>query len=334
MKPLQNEIMLGGFIVAAGGLLAYMAIAVGGFNMAHGIHVIAEFDSAAGLVKDATVAIAGVEVGHVESLSVDGNRALVRIFIKSDTNAREDVVAAIRAKSLLGEKFVALVPVSQSAPMLKSGDVITHTRSAVEPDELMAALAPILKRVNPDEVADIIHEVAKTVDEHPGSLGRILAKAEHISGQVDNLLAKNRRNIDSTLANAASLTQQGRDFLKSNRPGVERAIAHVDHLSGVLDGQTPRLTHIAANVDSITSDIKAKAPHLTEQLDKTLSKAPALIDGVSSTLAKTNPLLDKANSMSYRKIKEMAHDIMIKDGVRVYVYPFGPSEADWQKQNK
>ena len=70
MSQYRNEVMLGGFILLAGGLLAAMSVAVGGFNFQEGIHVKARFSNATGLVKDAAVTVAGVQVGHVESLSV------------------------------------------------------------------------------------------------------------------------------------------------------------------------------------------------------------------------------------------------------------------------
>src|SRR5688500_12095225 len=103
MKRVNNEVMLGAFIVGAGGLLAYMSIAVGGFNMTPGVHVTAKFSNASGLVKDASVSVAGVEVGHVEGLTVEHDKAVVKLFLNKEAHIRSDVVAAVRAKSLLGE---------------------------------------------------------------------------------------------------------------------------------------------------------------------------------------------------------------------------------------
>ena len=342
MSKLKNEVMLGGFIVAAGGLLAFMSVAVGGFNMAPGVHVEARFENAAGLVKDAAIMVAGVEVGHIESLSVDHDKAVVKMFIRKDAAIRKDVEAAVRAKSLLGEKYVELIPQSKSAPMIASGDRIDQTRSTVEVDELLASLGPVIKQIDPKDVSTIVRVVAKTMNDEQGNMAAIVANAAAISEQVNETLAANRRNIDKVVANAATMTEEGSAFLTAKRPEIERTVSNLDKVSSVLSAEAPALAkkanRIAATVDEMTTTLNADAPRLTKQLGKVADKLPGTLDELSGiktsidrTLDKANPLLDKANAFDAAKMRELAQEVLIKNGVKVYMHPFGPGENDFKK---
>lgn len=329
MKSMNNEVMLGGFIVLAGGLLAYMAIAVGGFNFTPGVHVEAEFTNATGLVKDAEVAIAGVQVGHVESLGVDDGKAVVKIFIDKDAQVRDDVVARIRAKSLLGEKYLELLPQSRTAPLLKDGETIQDTVADVEVDDVLAAMAPMLKQIDPKDVATIVHGVATTMGKNGDDLATIVQNAAAISGQVHGILARNDKHLDAVAANLDKLTADGSALLHAKGPEISSTVTHIDHLTGVLAKEGPGIVH---DVHGITTTIDARAPKLANSLDTTLSDVHTLGNGVQKTLGKVNPLLDKANAFNDDKMHKLAQDLLIKNGVRVYMYPFGPSENPWKKE--
>lgn len=348
MKKLNNEVMLGAFILGAGGLLAYMSVAVGGFNMAPGVHVTAKFSNASGVVKDASVSIAGVEVGHVESLQVEHDKAVVKLFLNKDAHVRSDVVAAVRAKSLLGEKYIELQPQSTTAAELKDGDVIGVTKATVEVDELLAALGPVIKQVDPKDVATIVRTVAKTMEDEQGSLAAVIQNAAQISQQVNDTLAANRKNIDQIATNTAGLTTQGNELLKAKRPEIERTVTQIDRLTGTLHAEAPGLVkqakHIASNVDHMTSELKGQTPAISRAIanaDKTMVKLPGTLDGLNSlqkdvtqTLNKTNPLLDKANAFDTAKFKELTENILLKTGINVHMSPFvrAPGDGDWQKK--
>lgn len=343
-KNLNNEVMLGGFIVLAGGLLAYMSIAVGGFNLQSGVHVKAKFTNASGLVKDAAVSVAGVEVGHVEGMSVEHDKAVVNIFLRKDAGIRADVKAAIRAKSLLGEKYLELVPQSQDAPALKDGDLIADTRATVEVDELLASLAPLMKQVDPKDVAKIVKGVAKTIDDEQGSLARVVRNAADASQDVKDLLANNREKIARTMTNVDKMTAEGSALLAANKGKIDRTVTNVDKMAGVWSAESPALvkkaSRIATNVERVSGAVGSeRLARIAANADLTLQKTPAVMEEfkglrpqLDRTLGKVNPLLDKANSVTEADVKNMAGEVLLRGGMRVYMHPFQPPEpATYQK---
>ena len=343
-SKLNNEVMLGGFIVLAGGLLAYMSIAVGGFNLQSGVHVKAKFTNASGLVKDAAVTVAGVEVGHIAGMTVDHDKAIVSIFLNKDAGIRADVKAAIRAKSLLGEKYLELVPQSKDAPVLKEGDLIVDTRATVEVDELLATLGPLMKEVDPKDVAKIVRGVAKTIEDEQGSLASLVRNASEVSGEVRDLVVKNRDKLERTVANVDKMTTEGSALLHANRAKIDRTVANVDKMAGVWSAESPELvrkaSRIASNVERVSGAVGSeRLSRIAANADLTLQKTPAVMEEIKGlrpaldrTLGKVNPLLDKANTVTEADVKNMAGDIFLKGGMRIYMHPFQPPEpASYQK---
>jgi phospholipid/cholesterol/gamma-HCH transport system substrate-binding protein len=56
------------------------------------------------------VVIAGVEIGRVKKIDLDREEyeAVVRMLIDNDINLQEDVMASIKTKGLIGEKFIEI----------------------------------------------------------------------------------------------------------------------------------------------------------------------------------------------------------------------------------
>jgi phospholipid/cholesterol/gamma-HCH transport system substrate-binding protein len=83
------------------------------------------------------VEIGGVETGKVLDISLVDNMARVTLGILNDSELTEDTIASIRTKGVIGDKFVKLSP-GASDEMLKPGDELVETESAISIEELIA----------------------------------------------------------------------------------------------------------------------------------------------------------------------------------------------------
>ncbi len=101
--------------------------------------VYARFQSVSGLKPGAFVEMAGVQIGQVESITLDQDEkvALVKIKIKKGVVLEEDVIASVTTAGLIGDKYINITP-GGSDQFLKPGDMITETESAVNLEELIS----------------------------------------------------------------------------------------------------------------------------------------------------------------------------------------------------
>src|SRR5690606_19171964 len=87
-----------------------------------GYSVCARFDNAHGLITKSRVTVAGIPVGYIESIRLEGARARVDMHIDDEVELHTDASVARRSSSLLGEYLLAINPGSVDAPRLEDGD--------------------------------------------------------------------------------------------------------------------------------------------------------------------------------------------------------------------
>lgn len=104
----------------------------------HAFILKAKFDRVDGLLIGNDIRLSGVKVGSVKSLTISPESfdVEVTLSLKGDYKIPTDSAAEILSESLLGGKYVAIVP-GGDQELLKSGDEITQTQSAVSWESLI-----------------------------------------------------------------------------------------------------------------------------------------------------------------------------------------------------
>lgn len=142
MQSSGRDLIVGLFVIA--GLLAivYLSLRVGGITVTGdtSIELSATFDDIGGLKVRAPVAVSGVKVGQVKSITLsDDLRALVTLAVESWVELSIDSEASIRTAGLLGDQFIAVEPGAEDE-LLEGGDEFAYTNSAISIDRLIGTL--------------------------------------------------------------------------------------------------------------------------------------------------------------------------------------------------
>lgn len=212
---LSPEAKVGLFVLFGIILLVYMSLRLGGikFGRAEGYHLTVDFDSAAGLDKDASVRVAGVEVGRVKEITLKNNKAHLVLEIKPGVKVGRDFTAVLTTKGLLGEKYLELIPGSPAAPPLKEGEEITRTQSYADMDKLITILSDVST-----DVKKVTESLSKVLggDEGETTLRNIVKNLEEISFRVNKIVAKNDVQLEHILKNLDEFTT----MLSTEGPGI------------------------------------------------------------------------------------------------------------------
>jgi phospholipid/cholesterol/gamma-HCH transport system substrate-binding protein len=132
------DIMVGIFVLIGAICLGYLAIRLGKVELfgATGYVVYADFSSVAGLKLGDPAEIAGVRVGKVESLGLAEDRARLTLRVDPQVKLQEDVIASVRARGLIGDKFVLITP-GASDKIIGPGGMIRETESPQDITDLI-----------------------------------------------------------------------------------------------------------------------------------------------------------------------------------------------------
>lgn len=137
------DLWVGVFVLIGLAGLAFLALKVGNLlstnEERNGYEIEARFDNIGALKPRAPVKAAGVVVGRVESIRLDGKtyEAIARLHIFPQYQFSVDTIAAVFTSGLLGEQFVGLEGGGDSV-MLKDEDRVKKTQSAVQIEKLIS----------------------------------------------------------------------------------------------------------------------------------------------------------------------------------------------------
>jgi phospholipid/cholesterol/gamma-HCH transport system substrate-binding protein len=132
------EFWVGVFTIIGVVCFAYLSINIAGIELSGtGYYSIkAKFSNVAGLKIGAAVEIAGVKVGDVRNIALDGTDALLTLRVKEDIKLREDDIAQIRTKGIIGDRYIKISP-GGSEDAIENGGMISDTESAVEFEDVI-----------------------------------------------------------------------------------------------------------------------------------------------------------------------------------------------------
>lgn len=139
---LNLELVVGAFMLVGILCLGYLSVKLGKIEVwgKPGYEVFAVFSDIGGLRGGSPVVIAGVEVGQVESISLEDYEARVVLRVKSGLMLQEDAIVSVKTRGLIGEKFLQ-ISVGAAAESIRPGGQIRQTESAVDIEALISKFA-------------------------------------------------------------------------------------------------------------------------------------------------------------------------------------------------
>lgn len=230
------------------------------------------FADTGGLVVGDEVQVAGIGVGEVESVTIDGDRVKIS-FSAEGVTLRDRTELAIKTKTALGTRYLEVrsdgdaplgaadvIPLARtSTPYLLTdalGD-LTETSAALEKQELTAALDTLSETL--DKTAPNLGVALDGVGRFSASIGsrdelvrELLGNAESVtsvlsdrSAQINRMmldggalfaaLSDRSRAVDELLTGIRAVTNQVGALVEENRRQLPPALAELNRVAALLD---------------------------------------------------------------------------------------------------
>ncbi len=141
MNHSRTDVVVGIFVLVGLTCLGYLAIRLGKLELfaSQGYVVFADFASVAGLKPGDPVEIAGVRIGRVEGIGLADDKARLTLRLSDGIKLQEDVIASVRARGLIGDKFVLVSP-GASDKIIPPGGKIRETDSPPDIPDLIGKI--------------------------------------------------------------------------------------------------------------------------------------------------------------------------------------------------
>jgi virulence factor Mce-like protein len=204
------------------------------------------------LQRGADVKIRGVVVGEVRSVRATGGGAVLDLALRPDKVGLipSNVAARLLPKTLFGERYVALqIPERPAASRLAAGDVIGQDRSstAIEVDEVLTDLMPLLQAVQPQKLASALGAMSQALDGRGARLGDTVVR-------LDRYVAALNESIPDLNADIGALADVADDYAEA-APDILQALADLTTTSRTLVEQRANLLELYGTLTTTSIDL-------------------------------------------------------------------------------
>ncbi|HVV14321.1 MCE family protein [Amycolatopsis sp.] len=244
----------------------------------------ADFTEAAGLKSDDEVRVAGVKVGKVTGVELDGAQVKVSFKVK-DAWLGDQTSAAIKIKTLLGQKYLALDPVGDKT--LDPGTTIPKERTLAPYDVLDAFrdLSNTVDQINTQQLAQSFDTLSQTLSGTPTEVKGALSGLQQLSdtiakrdGQLSQLL-NNTKQISQTLADRdqelTTILNDGNkllDEITQREQAISTLLTGAQTLSqqlqGLIDDNDGQLEPVLTSLDQLTGMLQNNQDALAQGIAK------------------------------------------------------------------
>ncbi len=301
---MKKEIKLGFFMIVVFGVFAYFIIKTESCSefLSRGktYPVYAKFASVAGMYTTAPVRLAGVKIGIVDKISLEGRKAVVILRIENRYQLLDDARAIVSTIGIVGEKYIEIVykdefRTDNPRAIKANGEILV-----IEPfnlDDLKTKFDNIYDRTI--KITDSINEIVS--DPHSKeSLRASFVNFRAVSESLQTMLSENGR-----AGRAISDISLIADRLKGTIEKADHLIGEMDsNIAGTDKGILKDLRDTSVKIEKISTDLSRISSDLLEgrgtagKLLKDEQLYKKIDDSVSSVQSLLQDLEKKKNTLN------------------------------------
>ncbi len=265
----MNYVLIGAFVLGLGAVMVAILLWLasgGAWQKKYDIFLAVEDESVAGLNLDAPVKYNGVDVGKVQTITLDKThpqRVSLLFAIERGTPIKEDTIAVLKTQGLTGIVYVELSAGSAASPTLVAKNGNKYPQIQTKP-----SLAARLENV----------------------LTSVLAKLDSTSTSINAILsAENQAAFSSTLANIAVVT----GTLAARKDSIDRGLTDGATTLKNTANASPRLTDLADRASRAADSIDNMGTELARTSVSAGKTADVIAADVKHFSAETLPELER-----------------------------------------
>jgi phospholipid/cholesterol/gamma-HCH transport system substrate-binding protein len=248
-------------------------------------HYAAFFAEAGELRSGAAVQVAGLRVGQVSGIDLDGTRVLVTFDVDKSVHLGERTEAAIRTKSLLGAKVLDIIP--RGDGQLTSSIPVERTRAPYQLPDALGDLSTTISGMDTNTVSDALATLAHTFKDTPADLKVAVAGVARFSRTLDARDA-HLRNLLADANKASTVLGERADQIVGLIVNTNALLAQLQTQSAALEHISRNLSGLAKQLSGFIADNKAQLHPALEKLNGVLTIIDNRKQGIQDSLKMLN----------------------------------------------
>jgi phospholipid/cholesterol/gamma-HCH transport system substrate-binding protein len=249
-------------------------------------HYSAYFAEAGGLHAGAPVQVAGLRIGQVSAVKLDGAQVVVTFDVDKSVHLGDRSEANIRTKTLLGAKVLQVTPRGDgdlSAPI-----PLERTRSPYQLPDALGDLSTTITGLNTNAVSDALATLSQTFQDTPPDLKAAVDGVARFSQTLDT----HDQQLRNLLANANKATS----VLSERADQVAGLVADTNALLAELQTQSAALDQISGNLSAFAKQLSGFIGDNRAQLHPALDKLNGVLTIVDNRKERIQQAIKSLNA--------------------------------------
>ena len=239
----------------------------------------AQFAEAGGLKEGNEVRVAGVKVGKVSDVSLHGSVVQVTFRVKG-VRLGDQTAAAIKVKTMLGQKFLALDPLGRGT--LDSPIPVDRTTTPYDVNAAFSDLSDTIEQIDTDKVEESFEALSDAFKDTPESVRTTITGLTDLSRTISSRDVELGELLESTSSVTKTLKDRNAEFASLINDGSD------------LLGELEKRRDAVKDMLQGTARLGTQLEGLVADNEKALKPALARLDELSVILQRNQDNLDKA----------------------------------------
>jgi phospholipid/cholesterol/gamma-HCH transport system substrate-binding protein len=222
----------------------------------------AYFAEVGGLRSGAPVQVAGLKVGQVDSIALEGARVLITFTVNDDVALGSRAEAAVKTKSLLGAKVLEVTPRGEGN--LDGVIPLERTTPAYELPDALGDLSNVIGELDTTQLNDSLSTLAETFKGTPPDLRVAVEGMARFSATLNERDTKLRELLENAGKSTGVLAERSEKIV-----GL---IADSNALLAQLRTQSAALDVLSANISALSQQVSGLIADNRETLRPALDK--------------------------------------------------------------
>ncbi len=264
-----------------------------GTGTGSGYTVHAFLKDATGLATHSRVTIAGIPVGQIDSIQLEGGKARLNVKMNKDVDLYDNATIGKKSALVLGESAIILTNGTPDYRKLKNGDEITHVIEFTEAADVLDEVKQIA-----DRVKAVAEQLANSIGSQQGgeNMAAILKNLADATGAMNDTIRENRAYVNETLRNVAGITQNGAPEIAGILQNIREITEQLRELTAATQAGGKEPGELRQTVENLRTASKS--------LDSALSHADVVAgrldrgEGTLGRLSKDETLINEVQGVA------------------------------------
>ncbi len=236
---------------------------------------VAMFTDVFGLREGDDVRMAGVRVGRVEGIELDGKHARVDFVVHSDQQVLGTTVASVTYQNIVGQRYLGLSlgSIGAQAP-LPAGSVIPveRTEPSFDVGALLNGYEPLFSVLDPRQADNLTQGVIRSLQGDDASIATLVAQTSQLTDTFagrDEELGEIITNLNAVVGNLARHNDDLDQVITTSRDVVSTFEARRPELvdsMGTINRVVRQLSQISAEVRPDVDEMITRKPGFAQHM--------------------------------------------------------------------